>query len=263
MFPLRDENPSIRTSFATFFIIGLNIISWAFLQGFGVRDRLVESVCSFGLISGKLFGSLVHKTIIPLSNNFVCRIDKNFGWITVITSMFMHGSWFHIIINMWFLFVFGDNVEDALGHLRFILFYLFCGICAVFTQIMFNPSSVIPMVGASGAISGIMGAYAILYPRAPIHVLMFLFFYFERIVLPAGFMLFYWFFLQLIGGIFSIGGEVSSVAFMAHVGGFIAGIATIKIFCKEERLLACRKKRTKVRRIMERYRTFRDIIDDF
>ncbi|MCX7661599.1 MAG: rhomboid family intramembrane serine protease, partial [Candidatus Omnitrophica bacterium] len=107
MLPLRDENPTIHTSFATFFLVGINILSWFFIQGFGFTEKFITSVCRFGLIPIKLFGSIPEGTTISLSHNLICSLDKNFGWITLITSMFMHGSWFHIITNMWFLSVFG------------------------------------------------------------------------------------------------------------------------------------------------------------
>jgi membrane associated rhomboid family serine protease len=154
--------------------------------------------------------------------------------------MFLHGSWFHIVGNLWFLYVFGDNVEDAMGPLRFAVFYVVCGLAAFAAQALSSPGSAVPMVGASGAIGGVMGAYAVLYPRAPVHLLIFILFYVDRVVVPAVFMLGYWFLLQLLGGLPTLGGEEGGVAFWAHVGGFLAGIVLIHPFAQRRRLEAHR-----------------------
>ncbi|MDZ7735105.1 MAG: rhomboid family intramembrane serine protease [Gammaproteobacteria bacterium] len=139
----------------------------------------------------------------------------------------MHGGWFHIIANMWFLWVFGDNVEDAMGPFRFMVFYLLCGLAAATAQIAANPASEIPMVGASGAIGGVMGAYARLYPMVHVHTLIFLGFYITTIAIPAWVMLGYWFLLQLLGGLPALGATGGGVAFWAHIGGFVAGLILI------------------------------------
>ncbi len=143
--------------------------------------------------------------------------------------MFMHGGCFHLTGNMWFLAVFGDNVKDVMGGVRFEFFYILCGVAAVAAQMLSNPSSAVPMVGASGVIGGVMGAYVVLFPRALMHLLVFLEFFITRVVVPAFFMLGYWFLLQLLGGFFSLGVASGGTAFWAHVGGFIAGIA-VKLF---------------------------------
>jgi len=153
--------------------------------------------------------------------------------------MFMHGGWFHIIGNLWFLSVFGDNVEDAMGRVRFIMFYLLCGLAAAGAQMISNPSSAVPMVGASGAIGGVMGAYAMLYPNARVHVLIF-FGIITRIVLPAWIMLGYWFLLQIIGAIPSVAGSGGGVALWAHIGGFIAGVVLIQILQDRKKVAAHR-----------------------
>ena len=142
----------------------------------------------------------------------------------------------HIIGNMWFLWVFGDNVEDIMGSARFVVFYLLCGLGAAAAQILSNPESAIPMVGASGAIGGIMGAYAFLYPRAHVHTFIFLGFYATTVAIPAIFMLGYWFLLQLIGGIPSVGAGTGGIAFWAHIGGFLVGIGLIKTFTNNKLL---------------------------
>jgi membrane associated rhomboid family serine protease len=201
MFPLRDDNPTIHTSFATFTIIGLNIAAWVSLQGLGSPESLARSICEFGLIPGELLQNLAGETQIPLGQGMYCLTDPRPNWLTPITSMFMHGGWLHLIINMWFLYIFGDNVEDAMGIPRFVLFYLLCGLGAVAAQLLSDPASAIPMVGASGAIGGVMGGYALLFPRAPVHMLVFFGFFVTRIVVPAYFMLGYWFLLQLVSAI--------------------------------------------------------------
>jgi membrane associated rhomboid family serine protease len=167
--------------------------------------------------------------------------------------MFMHGGWFHLIGNMWFLVVFGDNVEDVMGRVRFVVFYLLCGVAAVAAQMVSNPSSPIPMVGASGAIGGVMGAYVVLFPRAPVHLLVFLGFFITRVVVPAFFMLGYWFLLQLMGGFFSLGVASGGTAFWAHVGGFVAGIALAKVFCSSSRIKDQRKRRGQAAKMVSRY----------
>jgi membrane associated rhomboid family serine protease len=152
------------------------------------------------------------------------------NWLTPFTSMFMHGGWFHILGNLWFLWVFGDNVEDSMGTVRFLVFYVLCGLAAVAVQTLANPSSAVPMVGASGAIGGVMGAYALLYPRVPVHMMVVLGFYIDRIAVPAYLMLGYWLMVQVIGGLPTLGGGGAGVAFWAHVGGFVAGLGLAPLF---------------------------------
>jgi membrane associated rhomboid family serine protease len=160
----------------------------------------------------------------------VCALDTAPSWHTLVTSMFMHGSWMHIIGNMWFLWIFGNNVEDSMGRGRFVVFYLLAGLAAAAMQIATDPASPVPMVGASGAIGGVMGAYVVLYPRVRVHMLVFLGFFITTIGVPAYLMLGYWFVLQLLGGLPSLGGGAGGVAFWAHVGGFVAGVALIYLF---------------------------------
>lgn len=231
MFPLRDENPVVRPPIATISIMVVNILAWIFIQGWGHPEFLLESICRYGLIPGELLGHIPAGTVVPLGPEAACRIDGN-AWPTLFTSMFMHGGWFHIIANMWFLWIFGDNVEDAMGPFRFVCFYLLCGLAAAAAQIVTDPGSAIPMVGASGAIGGVMGAYALLYPRAHIHTLVFLGFYITTIAVPAWLMLGYWFLIQIIGGLPALGSSTGGVAFWAHIGGFVAGLILIMPFHK-------------------------------
>jgi membrane associated rhomboid family serine protease len=253
MFPLRDDNPTLGTSWVTFLIIGLNALAWIFVQGLGSDFSLAASICEYGLIPAELLGTAAPGTKVPLGHGLACVLAPGASVISVFSSMFMHGGWFHIIGNMWFLAVFGDNVEDALGSVRFILFYLLCGVAAAALQVVSAPGSVTPMVGASGAISGVMGAYAVLFPRAPVHVLVFFGFFFTRIVVPAFLMLGYWFFIQLLGGIPALAGAGGGIAFWAHVGGFVAGVILVKLLCNPERAAACRGRKGRTDSMVQRY----------
>lgn len=231
MFPIRDDNPQLNPSYATYTIIALNILAWFGLQGFGFGDQLNESVCQYGLIPADLFSSPT-----DTSQN-ICPHGSGAGWMGVLSSMFMHGGWMHIIGNMWFLWVFGGNVEDAMGSLRFAVFYLLTGFCAALAQVVADPSSGIPMVGASGAIGGVMGAYIVLFPKVKVHMAVILIIIFTTFRVPAFAMLGYWIILQFVGGLTdsSSGG---GVAFWAHIGGFVSGAVLVWLFKDDELLLA-------------------------
>ena len=227
MFPYRDDNPSILTPYVTVGLIAANVAAWVVIQGMGADVPLATSVCELGLVPGDLLGRIPVGTAIPIGPEMSCVLEPGTPWRTLVTSMFMHGGWLHLLGNCWFLWVFGNNVEDAMGHLRFLAFYLVAGIAAAAAQIGAEPASAVPMVGASGAISGVMGAYVILYPRVRIHTLVVLVIFFFRVTLPAWVMLGYWFLLQTLGlGVDQVGG----VAFWAHVGGFLAGAGLIGVF---------------------------------
>jgi len=232
MIPIRDDNPQILTPYATYTIIALNAIVWVFVQGFGAPGQLVSSICSFGLIPAQLLQSGL---VMPLGAS-QCVIGDS-GWYTTITSMFMHGGWMHLIGNMWFLWIFGDNVEDAMGTRRFVIFYVLCGLAAAALQVFSNPDSIVPMVGASGAIGGVMGAYIVLFPRVHVHMLVFFGYFVTRFAVPAVFMLGYWLVVQFLSGVLATGGQGGGVAFWAHVGGFVAGMALIFLF-RDKKLLA-------------------------
>jgi len=240
MFPIRDENPTVRTPVAMYTLVVLNAASWVFLQGLGlVPEALLGSVCTFGLIPGELTGAVQAGQLVELGREAACRVD-GVALPSLVTSMFMHGSWFHILGNMWFLWVFGDNIEDAMGRGRFVAFYLLCGLVAAAAQVVTDPGSAVPMVGASGAIGGVMGAYARLYPRAQVHTLLFLGFFITTVALPAVFMLGYWFLIQLLQASVS-GAAGGGVAFWAHVGGFVAGVAGVGAFSRPERVASHRQ----------------------
>jgi membrane associated rhomboid family serine protease len=229
MLPLRDDNPHFLFPFATLGLIGLNLYCWVTLQGLGMGDSLQASVCEWGLIPAEL----LHRPV--RAAGAMCDIGAP-HWLDVVTSMFLHGGWGHLIGNMWFLWIFGNNVEDSMGHVRFVLFYLLCGGAAAALQIAADPGSSLPMVGASGAIGGVMGAYVVLYPRVNVHLLVVLGFYITTVAVPAIFMLGFWFLMQLFGGWFSAV-EQGGVAFWAHVGGFVAGALLVFVF-RDPRLLA-------------------------
>ncbi len=227
MFPIRDENPQINIPYVTYLFIALNVFAWLALQGMGVEPALSQSVCQFGLIPADLTSQDI------LRARAMCTIDGQPDWYTLLSSIFMHGSWMHLLGNMWFLWIFGNNVEDSMGSPRFFIFYLICGIAASLAQILADTGSVVPMVGASGAIGGVMGAYIVLYPKVHVHM----FFLFRTFAIPAILMLGYWIVMQFAGGFSSLGTTGGGVAFWAHIGGFIAGMILILVF-KDERLLA-------------------------
>ena len=245
MFPLRDENPIVRAPLATIAVIGINGVAWVAVQGLGSPAAIARSVCLYGLIPGDLLGTVSPGQVIPLGSDVQCVLEGSGALLTPLTSMFLHGGWFHIIGNLWFLWIFGDNVEDAMGPIRFVVFYLSCGLAASAAQTFMQPDSVVPMVGASGAIGGVMGAYARLYPRAHIHTFLALGFYFTTISVPAIAMLGYWFLLQVLGGLPTLGEAGGGVAFWAHVGGFVAGILLIGPFQRADFLAAHRAQRAR------------------
>jgi membrane associated rhomboid family serine protease len=230
MFPIRDDNPHFLTPFATLSIIGLNVVAWALLQGLGTEPMLSGSVCRLGLIPGELLQNVAPGTRFQVGPDAACVLGDAPAWYTVVTSMFLHGGWFHLIGNMWFLWIFGNNVEDAMGHVRFVIFYVLCGLAAAALQIATDPASAVPMVGASGAIGGVMGSYVLLYPRVHVHLLVILGFYVTTFAVPAVLMLGYWLLIQLVSGLGSLGAQGGGVAFWAHIGGFAAGAVLTLVF---------------------------------
>ncbi|MBI4542904.1 MAG: rhomboid family intramembrane serine protease [Gemmatimonadetes bacterium] len=246
MFPYRDENDTERTPYVTFVIIGLNALAWLAVQGAGSEEPLIRSVCNLGLIPGELMGRVQPGDGFRMSEELVCLMDPGRQISHVFTSMFLHGSWIHILGNMWFLWIFGNNVEDSMGRGRFVAFYLLCGIGAAAMQVAASPASALPMVGASGAISGVMGAYVILYPRVRVFTLVPIGFFLTTIALPAWVMLGYWMLLQVLGG---LGGTEGGVAFWAHIGGFVVGAALIKAFARAEYVASRQSRHWQPRRL--------------
>lgn len=207
MIPISDQNPTRTTPYVTYVLIALNVL--AFLLERQLIGQHGESyvISGYGLVPTRI------------------SADPSGEAFTVFTSMFMHGGLGHLAGNLLFLWIFGDNVEDAVGHLRYVGFYLSCGVCAALAQVLTNIDSPAPMVGASGAIAGVLGAYLVLYPRAPITV----FVGFFLISLPAWVVVGFWFLLQLSGGWAALGLDTSSgVAFFAHIGGFLAGVLGVR-----------------------------------
>ena len=237
MIPFRDENFTVHPPIATYVLIGMNIFVWLTVQGFGLDPALTISFCQYALLPGDLFG-LSDYSHVQMSEQVVCPLEQRSGFETIFTSMFMHGGWLHIIGNMLFLWVFGDNVEDVMGPIRFVIFYLICGFAAAAAQILTDVSSLVPMVGASGAIGGVMGAYAVLYPRARVHMLIILVIYVTTISVPAVLVLVYWFVIQLLSGLGSLGSSGGGVAFWAHIGGFVCGVVLVFFFRVPTRLQA-------------------------
>jgi rhomboid family protein len=250
MFPYRDENETQRTPYITLAFIALNVLMWLFVQGAGASLPLARSVCNLGLIPGELTGTVPPGTRFPIGDGLVCLTDPGPQVSHLITSMFLHGSWMHLIGNMWFLWLFGNNVEDSMGRLRFAIFYLLCGLAAALAQVATNPASAIPMVGASGAISGVMGGYLVLYPQVRVFCLVVLGFFVTSVALPAWMMLIYWFLIQFVSGLAAFGGDVGGVAFWAHTGGFVVGLILVKLFAQPEYVVAHRAHHWRPRRLV-------------
>jgi len=228
MIPIRDDQPRFSTPYVNYFIVGLNTLAFLYelsIQASG-RHALDRFVYQFGVVPTHVELALAH-------------LNVSGAFLPILTSMFLHGGWLHIIGNMWFLWIFGDNIEDHLGHFSYLVFYLICGFAAAVTHILFNFGSNEPTVGASGAIAGVMGAYVLLYPRARVLTLVPLIVFFTFWWLPAWIFLGYWFVIQFLSGAAMSIAETSrgtgGIAFWAHVGGFVAGIVLIKIFPQRPR----------------------------
>jgi membrane associated rhomboid family serine protease len=218
MIPLRDDNPStIKPAVTiTFVVLCVVVFLWQFSLGPVQGQRIIYSL-------GVIPAVLLNLRDLPSDLALVPPA------MTTLTSMFMHGGWMHLIGNMLYLWIFGDNVEDSMGHVRFAVFYVLCGLAAVFAQALPEPGSTIPMVGASGAISGVLGAYLLLFPHARVLVAIPFGFILHTTRIPAGLVLALWFVLQLVSNLMAPAGA-GGVAFRAHIGGFIAGMALIPFF---------------------------------
>ena len=226
MFPIRDDQPSFSKPFVNYFIIGLNVLVYVFfelpaqMQGGQHFDALVFQ---FGFVPQDLTRALSGAAHYSIPAAF----------FTIFTSMFLHADLFHIIGNLWFLWIFGDNVEDHLGHFPYLVFYLLCGVAAALTFVALNPGATVPTLGASGAIAGVMGGYVLLYPKARVQTLVVLVVFFTFWWIPAWVFLGYWFLIQFVATSVTAGAvahQTGGIAFAAHVGGFIAGLVLIKLF---------------------------------
>ena len=216
MIPLRDENPTRTTAYVVYGIIALNVI--LFLYNGTLRAGGGNPLAGLELVPARLTAGYAVGALSPVA-----------PWLTIFTSMFLHANLFHIAGNMLYLWIFGNNIEDVLGHFKFLIFYLLAGVGAAMAQVLMDPSSQLPMVGASGAIAGVLGAYLILFPRARIVTLLFLFYYIEVVELPASVILGFWIILQVVSNLLTPA-HVGGVAYSAHVGGFVTGVALLMLF---------------------------------
>jgi membrane associated rhomboid family serine protease len=224
MFPLRDDNPTTMTPFVTWILIAINVA--VFLYQISLPPSAAQLfVYQFGAIPAVIFGA----------KSLPAQVAAIPPLMSIFTSMFLHGGWMHLVGNMWFLWIFGNNIEEAMGHARYLAFYLVCGILASASHIFFSPASAIPSIGASGAIAGVLGAYIMLYPRARVWTLIFLGFFIKMMYLPAGVILGFWILIQFINGSMMMGRQdAGGVAFWAHIGGFIAGILLVGLLKKRD-----------------------------
>jgi len=222
MLPLRDRNPAPTVPWIVYVLVGANVTVFLFEFGMG-QEQLTQFLYRYGLVPSYVTAALrgeagiVGALVLP-----------------AFTSMFLHGGWLHLAGNMWFLFVFGDNVEGRLGHLLFLVFYLLCGLAASATQYVLSPGVALPTIGASGAVAGVLGAYVVCWPRARIVTLIPLFLFFYVVELPAAFVLGFWFLMQLLQGAASLGVRFAhgGVAYGAHVGGFVVGMLLIRLLSR-------------------------------
>ncbi len=223
MFPLSDDNPRlhITTPYVNYGIIAVCALAFVWQVALGPAGE-ERSIVSLGMIPARLFGHgelPAELIVVP-------------AWATIFTSMFLHGGWLHLGGNMLYLWIFGDNIEDSMGHFRYLVFYLLCGVAAALAQAYVNPASEVPMVGASGAISGVLGAYILLHPRATVRVFIFLGVFVTVAHIPALIVLGVWFLMQLFTGLATPTSAEGGVAVWAHVGGFVAGAILIMLFKK-------------------------------
>lgn len=246
MFPISDDNPTLHTPWMTYVILALIFATWVLAQGAGLsEEQLAVSICNLGMVPAELMHTRPIGFGVPITNELACVVDDEaINWLTPITSMFLHGGWGHILGNALFFWVFGNNIEDSMGPFRFLLFYLLCGVIAAGAHIVLDPASPVPTVGASGAISGIMGAYLVLYPRAHVRLLIWFLLFIRIVPVPAWAALLGWFGWQVIAGLPQLNPvrpDVSGgVAVWAHIGGFVAGVVLVKLF-ENEVLVAKRR----------------------
>ncbi len=220
MIPFKDDNPTEIFPFVTISLICINTIVF-FLQMFSPAAP-AQTVFAYGAVPHFL---ITFNSVQPIH-----------PFLTIFTSMFMHGGIFHLAGNMLYLWIFGNNIEDKLGHFKFIIFYLLCGIVAAYSHAITEPSAMIPMIGASGAVSGVLGAYLLLFPHARVHTLIFLGFFIQVVRLPAIFVIGFWIVIQLANGLLSKGAvNQGGVAWFAHIGGFVFGVLMITVFIRRKK----------------------------
>ena len=250
MLPLRDNLPTDRFPVLTVVLIAINVLVFGLMLTMSPQET-DEAVVEYGAIPYRLTNP-GEDCALTASESVVCEgtesyeqtpsapLDDAPWWVTVFTSMFMHGGFLHLAGNMLFLWVFGNNIEDSMGRPKFLAFYLLSGIAAVYAQTLLDPDSTVPTIGASGAVSGVLGGYILLHPRARVLTLIFIVFFVTFVEIPAMVMLGVWFVLQLIPAVGQVAttelaGEGGGVAYLAHLGGFAFGLATIKLFARRRR----------------------------
>ena len=242
MIPISDENPTLHTPVMTWALLGTMFAVWLTAQGAGLNElQLAKSICNYGMVPGELTHRAPLGEAVPIARGIRCIVDNDpINKFTPLTSMFLHGGWMHILGNALFFWVFGNNIEDSMGSARFLAFYLICGFAAAAAHVLMQPASPVPTVGASGAISGVLGAYLVLYPRVRVNMLFIFIIFFRVIPVPAWLVLIWWFAVQVISALPSlsqVNPDVSSgVAVWAHIGGFITGALLIKVFEKPDRV---------------------------
>ncbi len=222
MFPLKDDNPTTITPVVTWMLIAVNVA--VFLYQLSLGQKAFQFIYQFGAIPAVVTGA----------EQLPERLAAIPPFLSVFTSMFLHSGWMHLIGNMWYLWIFGNNIEEAMGGLRYLLFYIVCGFIASLSHIFLNVDSTIPSIGASGAIAGVLGAYLLLYPRARVLTFVVLIVFIRLMYLPAGFILAVWFLFQLLNGGMAGSQSAGGVAFWAHIGGFVAGMLLVGVFKKKE-----------------------------
>ena len=245
MIPLSDNHPTLRTPLMTYAILAGILATWFLVQGAGFDSyAMAVSVCNLGMVPGELTHMAPLGTAVPLGRGLACVVDNEpINLLTPFTSMFLHGGWGHLLGNAMFFWVFGNNVEDSMGRFRFLAFYLICGLAAAAAHILVQPASPLPTVGASGAISGVLGAYLILYPKIRVNMLFIFVIFWKVIAIPAWVVLIFWFLWQVLAGLpelMAMRPDVSGgVAVWAHIGGFVAGMFLVKLF--ENPMLVARR----------------------
>ena len=235
MIPLKDDIPRVHTPFAVILIIAANVALQLFLGHLHPADQ--ERLYY-------LFGVVPARYLFPDWAAFVGV--PALGALTFLTYMFVHGGWWHLIMNMWMLWIFADNIEDVMGPGRFFCFYLLCGLAALALHLFFNTTATAPIIGASGAVAGVMGAYVLLYPRGKVLTFIPIIIIPYIVRLPAWLFLGFWFATQMFAGLFEqLGAPVQGIAWWAHVGGFVAGMVLVRLFMKPERCYYCEYKGTR------------------
>ncbi len=234
--PLKDHNPTRTTPYVTVTLIALNIL--VFLVEMGQGQQLPQFLARWGAVPYFL---LHGREAIELTGGPLIAQDYP-GWFTAFSSMFLHGGFLHLAFNMLYLWIFGNNIEDFLGHLRFLFFYLATGLAGLLAHVLLHPAATVPVIGASGAISGVLGAYMVVYPHARVTTLVFLLFFVTFIQLPAMVLLGFWIFIQVLSGLGSLGSGQGGTAHWAHIGGFVAGYLYLRYVFGPGRAVVARRK---------------------